>query len=197
MENHKNEDKIERILNDPKKMEKIIQSGINSALRKHQQAGNPICVSENGKVVWIEPENIFSKKINLRKYFNVKINNYHTPKIYIDFLEHLIKYQKEGDKHFNHFFVLKGMLSYDEHALLDAKEKLIKSGYIRPAENSSQLYLTEAGENYYQEYHRFAMQGLLNRLTILSKKNLYVVSIILGSIVAIITILSFLLIIFK
>lgn len=37
---------------------KIIQIGINQALLKHKQAGNPICTSKEGKVVWIPAEKI-------------------------------------------------------------------------------------------------------------------------------------------
>jgi len=40
---HINEDHISAILNDPKKVTQIIQTGIKAALIKHKQAGNPIC----------------------------------------------------------------------------------------------------------------------------------------------------------
>ncbi len=53
-----NEDKITRIMNDPEQVRSIIQSGINDALLKHKQAGNPVCGLKNGKVFWVEPENI-------------------------------------------------------------------------------------------------------------------------------------------
>lgn len=56
------EDKISQIMNDPKKVQDAIQSAINEALLKHKQAGNPVCESQNGKVVWIKPENILIKK---------------------------------------------------------------------------------------------------------------------------------------
>jgi hypothetical protein len=53
-----NEDAILKILNDPKKVTKIIQDGIKSALLKHKQAGNPICEWRDNKIVWIPPEQI-------------------------------------------------------------------------------------------------------------------------------------------
>lgn len=36
----------------------MLQKGIYAALLKHKLAGNAICSSENGKVVWIKPEKI-------------------------------------------------------------------------------------------------------------------------------------------
>jgi len=58
MKPKENEDKISEIMNDPERVRLIIQSGINDALLKHKQAGNPVCSFENGKVVWIAPEDI-------------------------------------------------------------------------------------------------------------------------------------------
>lgn len=58
MKLQENEDNISKILNDSNKIREIIQSGINNALLRHKQAGNPVCGWKNGKVYWIEPENI-------------------------------------------------------------------------------------------------------------------------------------------
>lgn len=51
-------DKITEVMNDPIRVTKIIQAGINDALRKHKQAGNSVCVWRDNKVVWIPPEEI-------------------------------------------------------------------------------------------------------------------------------------------
>ena len=56
------QDEISRIFNDADVVTKAIQAGINAALLKHKQLGNPICVWREGKVVWIAPENINAKK---------------------------------------------------------------------------------------------------------------------------------------
>ena len=53
-----NSDKITQVFSDRTMMTKILKSSINAALRKHKQAGNPVCESRNGKVVWIQPEDI-------------------------------------------------------------------------------------------------------------------------------------------
>ncbi len=53
-----NDDNISKILNDSKKVTKIIQAGIKAALMKHKQAGNPICEWRDNKIVWIPPEQI-------------------------------------------------------------------------------------------------------------------------------------------
>lgn len=52
------DNKILNILSDPSKVTDIIQSGINDALIKHKQAGNPICEWRDNKIVWISPEEI-------------------------------------------------------------------------------------------------------------------------------------------
>ena len=62
MMSKKSEDRISQIMNDPEKVRKIIQSGINDALLKHKQAGNPICELRNGKVFWVKPQDIEIKK---------------------------------------------------------------------------------------------------------------------------------------
>lgn len=54
----KNDDKISEILSDPMRVRDIIQAGINAALLRHKQAGNPVCEWRDNKVVWIKPEDI-------------------------------------------------------------------------------------------------------------------------------------------
>lgn len=51
-------DEISKIFNDIDSVKTAIQAGINAALMKHKQLGNPICVWRNDKVVWISPEDI-------------------------------------------------------------------------------------------------------------------------------------------
>ena len=52
------DDNISKVLNDPSKVTKIIQTGIRDALLKHKQAGNQICVWRDNKVMWIPAEKI-------------------------------------------------------------------------------------------------------------------------------------------
>ena len=59
---HLMNDNITKILNDPEKVTKIIQSGINDALLKHKRAGNQICEWRDNKVVWIPAEKIVINK---------------------------------------------------------------------------------------------------------------------------------------
>lgn len=58
MKPEKNNDRILEIMSDAEKVRQIIQSGINAALLKHKQAGNPVCGWKNGKVYWVEAKNI-------------------------------------------------------------------------------------------------------------------------------------------
>ncbi|MHB1946944.1 MAG: hypothetical protein ACYCQI_02375 [Gammaproteobacteria bacterium] len=63
MKPQKNEDRISKIMNNPKEVEKILKAAINDALLKHKQAGNPVCGFKDGKIYWIQPQDLtFSKK---------------------------------------------------------------------------------------------------------------------------------------
>ena len=62
MKPQRHEDKISLILNNTKQVTAIIQAGIQDALLKHKQAGNPVCEWKNNKVVWIAPEKISVEK---------------------------------------------------------------------------------------------------------------------------------------
>ncbi len=57
-QSHQKEDDISKILSDTAKLTQIIQEGIQTALLKHKQAGNPVCEWRDNKVVWIPPEKI-------------------------------------------------------------------------------------------------------------------------------------------
>lgn len=56
------EDRISQIMNDPKRMQLILQTAVNEALLKHKQAGNPVCGFKNGEVYWVKAENILVNK---------------------------------------------------------------------------------------------------------------------------------------
>jgi hypothetical protein len=51
-------DKIEVALADREKILKAIETGVREALKKHKQAGNPVVVWRDGKMVWLKPEEI-------------------------------------------------------------------------------------------------------------------------------------------
>jgi hypothetical protein len=51
------DDPIHRITDIPRIME-ALRLGVQDALRRHKQAGNPIAVWRDGQVVWIAPEDI-------------------------------------------------------------------------------------------------------------------------------------------
>jgi hypothetical protein len=59
---HLADDEISKVFNDPIKITEIIQEGIQAALMKHKQAGNPICEWRDDKVHWIPPEKINVKR---------------------------------------------------------------------------------------------------------------------------------------
>ncbi len=55
-EEHK--DRISEAFADPEKITQALIKGVREALLKHKQAGNPVVVWKNGKIVWLKPEEI-------------------------------------------------------------------------------------------------------------------------------------------
>ena len=51
-------DKIEEALADQEKITDALAIGVRDALKKHKQAGNPVVVWRDGKMVWLKPEEI-------------------------------------------------------------------------------------------------------------------------------------------
>lgn len=52
------DDEITKIINNPEIVTKAIQKGIKEALLKHKQAGHKVSTWRDGKVVWINPEDV-------------------------------------------------------------------------------------------------------------------------------------------
>jgi hypothetical protein len=51
-------DKIEEALADRERITQALADGVREALKKHKQAGNPVVVWRDGKMVWLKPEEI-------------------------------------------------------------------------------------------------------------------------------------------
>ena len=59
------DEEISKFFNDPERVTKALQAGIDAALLRHKKMGNPICVSCDGKIIWIDKQayiNNYSKK---------------------------------------------------------------------------------------------------------------------------------------
>lgn len=54
----KHRDKIAEAFSNPEKITQALAKGVREALLKHKQAGNPIVVWRDGKMVWLDPEEI-------------------------------------------------------------------------------------------------------------------------------------------
>jgi len=54
----KHKDKIAEAFADPERITQALAIGVRDALLKHKQAGNPIVVWRDGKIVWLKPEEI-------------------------------------------------------------------------------------------------------------------------------------------
>ena len=53
-----NDDEIMKLLESSDRLNNAMQAGIKFALRKHKQAGNPVCIWRNNQIVWISPDEI-------------------------------------------------------------------------------------------------------------------------------------------
>lgn len=51
------EDLLERMHDIPRIL-RALRRAVREALRQHKLAGNPVAVWENGRVVWVQPEDI-------------------------------------------------------------------------------------------------------------------------------------------
>lgn len=51
-------DKIEEVIADRDRIASALAEGVKDALTRHKQAGNPIVVMQDGKMVWLKPEEI-------------------------------------------------------------------------------------------------------------------------------------------
>ncbi len=51
-------DKISEIFEDKEKITRALSSAVNKALLQHKKAGNPVASWEDGKIVWIQHDDI-------------------------------------------------------------------------------------------------------------------------------------------
>ncbi|MDN3510812.1 MAG: hypothetical protein NG784_05845 [Candidatus Jettenia sp.] len=51
-------DKISEIFEDKEKITRALSKAVNEALLQHKKAGNPVASWKDGKIVWIQPEDI-------------------------------------------------------------------------------------------------------------------------------------------
>lgn len=49
---------ISRIIAEGTEIDKAIKQAVQKAVLQHKQAGNPIVVMQDGKMVWLKPEEI-------------------------------------------------------------------------------------------------------------------------------------------
>ncbi|MCG2720995.1 MAG: hypothetical protein L6290_03120 [Thermodesulfovibrionales bacterium] len=54
----KRKNRIEEAFANPEKITQALTRGVREALLKHKQAGNPVVVWRDGKMVWLKPEEI-------------------------------------------------------------------------------------------------------------------------------------------
>ena len=104
------------------------------------------------------------------KFFKKIVYGLYAKNIYINLLDYIIKNQKEENNRYlnNYSLILKPHLiqlhRYKDNKIDEAKERLINSGYIGVS-NKTILYVTDDGENFFQDYYRFSLLGWFGKLT--------------------------------
>ena len=58
----KSEKSIDEIFKEGSLIDKALKKAVQEALVRHKQAGNPIVVWRDGKIVWLKPEEILVNK---------------------------------------------------------------------------------------------------------------------------------------
>jgi hypothetical protein len=51
-------DKISEIFEDKEKITKALSKAVKEALLQHKRAGNPVASWKDGKIIWIQPDDI-------------------------------------------------------------------------------------------------------------------------------------------
>ena len=51
-------DLIEELFKKGEPIDQALRKGVQDALRRHKQAGNPVCEQRDGKIIWVQPEDI-------------------------------------------------------------------------------------------------------------------------------------------
>ena len=59
-ENHKKT--IDEIFEEGTLIDEALKKGVQEALLRHKQLGNPVVTWRNGEIVWLKPEEIFVSK---------------------------------------------------------------------------------------------------------------------------------------
>jgi hypothetical protein len=54
----KRKDTIDEAFANPEKITQALAEGVREALKRHKQAGNPVVIWRDGKMVWLKPEEI-------------------------------------------------------------------------------------------------------------------------------------------
>lgn len=55
---NKSKKNIDEIFSNGKEIDEALQKGVKVALLQHKRAGNPVVSWDEGKIVWIQPEDI-------------------------------------------------------------------------------------------------------------------------------------------
>lgn len=58
MDSVESRDEFIRSFGNDETLTAAVQQGVRAALARHKQAGNPVATLQDGKVVWIAPEDI-------------------------------------------------------------------------------------------------------------------------------------------
>lgn len=128
--------------------------------------------------------------------------SFYAKEIYINFLAHVSEIPKEESDRYLHNYnlVMKNQIQshhgYNDKKLDLAKNYLINSGYLVETGETKNLFITEEGKKFLQDYYRFRMLGKWGKFTTIFNENFTaifsVVSIVISTFSLFVSFASFL-----
>lgn len=113
---------------------------------------------------------------------------FHTKKIYIDFLSYLLSLDEEEKSYLYEYELhvkgeLKRLYKYSDTQLDLALLHLINSGFL--LKKNTKVYVSQEGEDFVRDYNRFIMLGSWAKFTTIFNKNLIAIVSIISLVISI------------
>jgi hypothetical protein len=103
--------------------------------------------------------------------FDDFLDGFYSKKEYILLLAYIKENQNEKDSYLNHIQMIQNQQNYDEkkQEFYKLYNLLINCGYLN--QTNAQLYITEAGKTFLQDYSRFQTLNLTAKFTEIFKRH--------------------------
>lgn len=115
---------------------------------------------------------------------------FYAKEIYINFLTYISEIPEDDNDKYRHDYnlvmidQLKAKYEYNEKELDLARNYLIHSGYLVETGNTKNLFITNDGMKFLQDYYRFCMQGKWGKFTTIFNKNFTAICIMTSIVIS-------------